>query len=94
MGTHLFIVLTLYFSEYFEIFMMIFSKKGLVLISFPQSISSVCSKLVWVVLPDKKDSIISDVWEVSEVTQSCLTLCNPMDCSLPDSSDFPGKILE
>ena len=23
---------------------------------------------------------------VSEVTQSCLTLCNPMDCSLPDFS--------
>ena len=22
----------------------------------------------------------------SEVTQSCLTLCNPMDCSLPGSS--------
>ena len=22
----------------------------------------------------------------SEVSQSCLTLCNPMDCSLPDSS--------
>ena len=22
----------------------------------------------------------------SEVTQSCLTLCNPVDCSLPDSS--------
>ena len=28
------------------------------------------------------------------ITQSCLTLCNPMDCSLPGSSvhgDFPGK---
>ena len=28
------------------------------------------------------------------VTQSCPTLCNPMDCSLPGSSvhrDFPGK---
>ena len=28
------------------------------------------------------------------VTQSCLTLCDPMDCSLPGSSvhgDFPGK---
>ena len=28
------------------------------------------------------------------VSQSCLTLCNPMDCSLPGSSfcgDFPGK---
>ena len=30
----------------------------------------------------------------SEVTQSCPTLCDPMDCSLPGSScpwDFPGK---
>ena len=31
----------------------------------------------------------------SEVTQSCPTLSNPMDCSLPGSSihgtDFPGK---
>ena len=31
----------------------------------------------------------------SEVVQSCLTLCNPMDCSLPGSSlhgiDSPGK---
>ena len=31
----------------------------------------------------------------SEVSQSCLTLSDPMDCSLPGSScpwDFPGKI--
>ena len=30
----------------------------------------------------------------SEVAQSSLTLCDPMDCSLPGSSvhrDFPGK---
>ena len=31
----------------------------------------------------------------SEVTQSCPTLCDPMDCSLPGSSSvhgiFPGK---
>ena len=28
----------------------------------------------------------------SEVAQSCTTLCDPMDCSLPGSSwDFPGK---
>ena len=25
------------------------------------------------------------------VTQSCPTLCNPMDCSLPGSRDFPGQ---
>ena len=33
----------------------------------------------------------------SEVTQSCLTLCNPMDCSLPGSSVhgiFQARILE
>ena len=27
----------------------------------------------------------------NEVAQSCLTLCNPMDCSLPGSWNFPGK---
>ena len=34
---------------------------------------------------------------VSEVTQSCLTLCDPMDCSLPDSSIhgiFQARVLE
>ena len=33
----------------------------------------------------------------SEVTQSCLTLCNPMDCSLPGSSGhgiFQARVLE
>ena len=33
----------------------------------------------------------------SEVTQSCPTLCDPMDCSLPDSSVhgiFQARILE
>ena len=35
--------------------------------------------------------------EVSEVAQSCLTLCDPMDCSLPGSSVhgiFQARILE
>ena len=34
------------------------------------------------------------VYNVCLVTQSCLTLCNPRDCSPPGSSvhgDFPGK---
>ena len=34
---------------------------------------------------------------VSEVTQSCLTLCDPMDCSLPGSSIhgiFQARVLE
>ena len=33
----------------------------------------------------------------SEVTQSCLTLCDPMDCSLPGSSIhgiFQARVLE
>ena len=33
----------------------------------------------------------------SEVTQSCLTLCDPMDCSLPGSSVhgiFQARVLE
>ena len=33
----------------------------------------------------------------SEVTQSCLTLSDPMDCSLPGSSDhgiFQARVLE
>ena len=36
-------------------------------------------------------------WHESEVTQSCPTLCDPMDCSLPDSSVhriFQARILE
>ena len=38
--------------------------------------------------------ILTLLWkEESEVTQSCMTLCDPMDCSLPGSHpwDFPGK---
>ena len=34
------------------------------------------------------------IYCVCLVTQSCLTLCDPMDCSPPDSSvhrDSPGK---
>ena len=35
--------------------------------------------------------------DVGEVSQSCLTLCDPMDCSLPDSSVhgiFQARVLE
>ena len=41
----------------------------------------------------KSKEILPFIHEV-EVTQSCLTLCNPMDCSLPGSSvhgNSPGK---
>ena len=38
---------------------------------------------------------ISESKSESEVAQSCPTLCDPMNCSLPGSSvppwDFPGK---
>ena len=37
------------------------------------------------------------VWSVSDVAQSCLTLCDPMDCSLPGSpvhGIFQARILE
>ena len=36
-------------------------------------------------------------WTISEVTQSCLTLCDPVDCNLPGSSIhgiFQATILE
>ena len=42
---------------------------------------------------DDLQTVILDISE-SEVAQSCLTLCHPMDCGLPTSSvhgDFPGK---
>ena len=38
-----------------------------------------------------------EVKSESEVAQSCLTLCDPMDCSLPDSSThgiFQARVLE
>ena len=47
----------------------------------------------WTQLADFHFHIHSYTWstceeEWSEVTQSCLTLCNPMDCSLPGSSVY------
>ena len=44
-----------------------------------------------------KDHLLGKVKVKSEVDQSCLTLCNPMDCSLPGSSVhgiFQTRILE
>ena len=43
------------------------------------------------------DSIYIWWWKQSEVAQSCLTLCNPIDCSLPGFSVhgiFEARILE
>ena len=44
-------------------------------------------------LPETQESLERE----SEVAQSCLTLCNPMDCSLPGSSVhaiFQARTLE
>ena len=88
MGTHLFIVLTLYFPEYFEIFSDDILKEGVSLNQLSPEYFQCVQQASMSVLPDKKDSIISYVWEVSEVAQSCPTLCDPMDCSLPDPSVY------
>ena len=49
--------------------------------------------------PEPQDKSNAYFWkkERNEVTQSCLTLCDPMDCSLPGSSVygiFQARILE
>ena len=44
-----------------------------------------------------KELALSEYVRVRSVTRSCLTLCNPMDCSLPGSSVhgiFQARILE
>ena len=38
---------------------------------------------------DSENMTTQNLW-VSEVAQSCPTLCDPMDCSLPDSSKPMG----
>ena len=48
---------------------------------------------LWRLLIEKYVSANS-IYVLCLVIQSCVTLCNPMDCSLPGSSvhgDFPGK---
>ena len=42
-------------------------------------------------------TLFSTLLVISEVTQPCLTLCDPMDCSLPGSSIhgiFQARVLE
>ena len=55
------------------------------------------SRLVITFLPRSKHLLIS-VWnEMNEVTQSCPTFCDPMDCNLPGSSIhgiFQARVLE
>ena len=64
---------------------------------------SVCGKwqlnsIWWQPLSQNLTLILVYAWKKeSEVTQSCLTLCDPMDCSLPGSSVhgiFQARILE
>ena len=43
---------------------------------------------------EPKDCIYTSAYMHAKLLQSCPTLCDPMDCSLPGSSvygDFPGK---
>ena len=50
---------------------------------------------VYYVMEGEPGSLVE--WKESEVTQSCPTLCDPMDCSLPGSSVhgiFQARILE
>ena len=46
---------------------------------------------------DVSDAAVDNGESESEVDQLCPTLCNPMDCSLPDSSVhgiFQARVLE
>ena len=46
---------------------------------------------------EEQKSLLMKVKSESEVSQSCLTLCDPMDCSLPGSSVlgiFQARMLE
>ena len=46
---------------------------------------------------DVSDAAVDNSESESEVDQLCPTLCNPMDCSLPDSSVhgiFQARVLE
>ena len=57
--------------------------------SFAQALLFV--RITWIVF------ITLNTQKVNEVAQSCLTLCNPMDCSLPGSSIhgiFQARMLE
>ena len=51
----------------------------------------------WPIKCERKCYLLLDLAHVSEVAQSCPTLCDPMDCSLPGSSIhgiFQARILE
>ena len=53
--------------------------------------------LEWVAISPSSDKVWSEWSEQSEVAQSCPTLCDPMDCSLPGSpiyGIFQARVLE
>ena len=66
------------------------------------SVHGICQARVleWVAIAYHQPNVCGAFWKVkseSEVTQSCLTFSNPMDCSLPDSSVhgiFRARVLE
>ena len=47
---------------------------------------SPCKNTEWVAISFSSDKVWREWREWSEVVQSCLTLCDPMDCNLPGSS--------
>ena len=56
-----------------------------------------CSLKKYILPTYQKLLLWKDAWVRSEVTQSSLTLCDPMDCSLPGSSVhgiFQARVLE
>ena len=59
--------------------------------------SFLCNKLYFKVILESKQNWVKGIESESEVAQSCLTLCNPMDYSLPGSSVhgiFQTRVLE
>ena len=58
-------------------------------------------EIIYKIIKKRKDAIVYKrrkyYWKWSEVTQSCPTLCEPMDCSLPGPAIrgiFQARILE
>ena len=52
----------------------------------PMAVSFQCMKKSTTIKNNNNNYKNKKVKSESEVAQSCLTLCNPMDCSLPGSS--------
>ena len=56
--------------------------------------NSICSYTAVITEMDKSNTFVIKPWVCAKWLQSCLTLCDPLDCSPPGSSvhrDSPGK---